>query len=187
MAGSIGLPDPVGCLMNSRCICEVSLAPSWVEEPNVGDAERKVFLNLFLQRTHCVVWRKDFDAEQRRLREDLFTGWSGNDANVGYSKTVRPDLDPLFGNSENPQTIFKTHQILQKHGLEPAVIPLTHVALREDSIEILAVGLVGFRQVFGEGHQYLHYREFGSRAKCRIIYGIMYLEVTLGDKPHDLA
>jgi hypothetical protein len=42
----------------------------WIEHPDVGYAEGSIVVHALLQAGQCVVFRKDFDADERRLRKD---------------------------------------------------------------------------------------------------------------------
>jgi hypothetical protein len=76
---------------------DVSATRDGIECPNIWNAEVKIVINAILEAAEGIVLRKNFDANDRRMSDDLFD-WPipRNYADVGDPEAGSCDLDSLL-------------------------------------------------------------------------------------------
>src|ERR1051326_2362895 len=130
----------------------VGFAAPGIENPDVGDAEAEIIVELLLDGGHAVPPRKNFDADKRRSREDVLVRFADGGAHLHDSIASRPHLNALL----RPHANFPAGGFLNEQNqlsLSFAMRLLSLVAFLQRSVYVVDVRRVGRCQVLVNGNE----------------------------------
>jgi len=131
----------------------------WIDDPDRFYTHCAIVLCTLLGVGVAIVGRQDFDDQQRRVSQDIRLGPCSEYNQIGHANSFPGYANPLFcAAGDSPFFLMVTKPMCQQP-LYSRVLPLTHVALPDFSIQILAVRPIVGIEIFLE-------RDVRNRSHC---------------------
>jgi hypothetical protein len=120
-----------------------------IEKPDVLDAHFEVIVDAFLHAVDPIFRREDLNANKRSFMHDRID-WIGaaQNRNVGYAVATFSGSDASLWNSDDVPVPAIGVEDRRWHELQHAMGTLSHISLLEFAIDVVAVRLVGRREIF---------------------------------------
>src|ERR1017187_3141717 len=153
--------------LNPALRAYVRFAQDRVENPHIGYAEVEVFVDAFPHIAEPVVFRKYFDADQRRLREHRLDGLvTAQHAEVEDAKLVGAYADALLREHTNVPIALPVPKPDHQTALQITVRVFSHVSLAHLPVHVVAIGPVGGGEIFFDGNACNARHHFIVATKC---------------------
>src|SRR5579883_626437 len=135
--------------VESAGICE-RLLESGIDDPDMPYSESAVLLEFFQNSAHPIVVGYDFDTEERRLMENVYSGIVECHANVGDTPASSGySSQPLLG--PRKQGWIPLFQKSNQIGLNTAMRSFAHLTLHDNAVYVLPVGRVRSAEILFRG------------------------------------